>query len=173
MPIIDTALLSAFVSAVVSALLWSLDRYVVEPRRKEKEQKELQKKTKNAWKNLLSSNLAILQDREKRWNKLGVDAGSLDCLAPNHSELVQKIIELRSQILELNIHIDTYNAIAVANPEIMRITPLGDEGKIIREKKEMMDSLGRLLDELRQKLQKPIDDALTSLEGALDKEEKR
>jgi len=107
----DTALLSAFVSAAVALLIVILKEFVLEPRRKRGIDKSLKRLLILAWISDMKSNVNSLRIHQHHLDKLAYDDRPLDRVALYHPELSKKMTDIRRQIKDLNELVDQYNAV--------------------------------------------------------------
>ena len=108
---IDTALLSAFVSAAVALLIVILKEFVLEPRRRRGIDKSLKRQLISSWISDMKSNVDLLRNHQRHLDKLAYDDRPLDRVALYRPELSKKMTDVRCQVKALNELVDQYNAV--------------------------------------------------------------
>jgi hypothetical protein len=179
---IDSNIFAVLISAVVAFVIVFLNTFVLEPRRRRAEEKELRKQQLSTWSSDMKSNLSSLQDHARRLYKLDADDRPLDRLALKRRELVRNMTDVRRRILDLNELLNVYNRTLALQLQYM-ITPdplkgepyptqQGDSGEIDRGRaiKNRRDNMLQLIDYTRAQLLPKVKDLIDALEAALQLE---
>jgi hypothetical protein len=181
---IDSNISAALISAVVAFVIVFLNTFVLEPRRRRGEEKELRKQQLSTWSSDMKSNLSSLQDRKRHLDKLDVDDRPLDRLAlvRAHRDLVGNMTEVRRRMLVVNQFIDVYYAtLGMQLPYLVmsdarEAKPLpteqaeSGETDLAMRIKDWRDRSRALIDRRKEQLLPKVTDLIEALERALELE---
>lgn len=181
-PTILAAVISALISAVVSFLVVWYKTYVLDPKRKEAEERTLRRQLLVTWIAQTKHILEAVSKPERRLEKLAVDDRPLDRLALAHGQLVEDMTQVRSQILALNRELELYDAamgpalkyLVMANPWKGESYPLqqldSGETDIARRMQQWRGDYLKLIDSKRATLLPHVEKLKNSLQKALEQE---
>jgi len=108
---VDTAIVSALISAVVAFLVIALKELVLEPRRKRREDEQLRRELISVWLSDMESNVSTLKDSHRRLDRLVYDDRPLDRIASYRPDLAKTMTEVRCRIKDLNELLELYDAV--------------------------------------------------------------